>query len=76
MQPTLWLQALTGLRDNKNAPPNLLSQVLQVIGEVKRKSVLFEFRTFSFWNLFSFFFFEISARKTAISIASAHVFSG
>lgn len=34
MQPSLWLQALTGLRDNKNAPPNLLAQVLQVIGEL------------------------------------------
>lgn len=32
-QPTLWLQALTGLRDNKNAPTNLLPQVLQVIGK-------------------------------------------
>lgn len=32
MQPSLWLQALTGLRDNKEAPSNLLSQVLQVIG--------------------------------------------
>lgn len=32
MQPSLWPQALIGLRDNKNAPPNLLSQVLQVIG--------------------------------------------
>lgn len=36
-QPSLWLQALTGLRDNKNAPPNLLSQVLQVIGKDKMK---------------------------------------
>lgn len=35
MQPSLWLQALTGLRDNKNAPPNLLSQVLEVIGKDK-----------------------------------------
>lgn len=34
MQPSLWLQALTGLRDNKEAPSNLLSQVLQVIGEL------------------------------------------
>lgn len=33
MQPSLWLQALTGLRDNKNAPSNLLAQVLQVIGK-------------------------------------------
>lgn len=33
MQPSLWLQALTGLRDNKDAPSNLLSQVLQVIGK-------------------------------------------
>lgn len=32
-QPSLWLQALSGLRDNKNAPSNLLSQVLQVIGK-------------------------------------------
>lgn len=31
VQPTLWLQALTGLRDNMNAS-NLLSQILQVIG--------------------------------------------
>lgn len=34
VQPTLWLQALTGLRDNKNAPSNLLSQVLTVIGKI------------------------------------------
>lgn len=34
MEPSLWLQALTGLRDNKNAPSNLLSQILQVIGEL------------------------------------------
>lgn len=33
-QPSLWLQALTGLRDDKNAPANLLSQILQVIGEI------------------------------------------
>lgn len=33
MQPSLWLQALTGLRDNKNAPSNLLSQILQVISK-------------------------------------------
>lgn len=32
-QPSLWLQALTGLRDDKKAPANLLSQILQVIGE-------------------------------------------
>lgn len=32
LQPSLWLQALSGLRNNKNAPSNLLSQVLQVIG--------------------------------------------
>lgn len=31
-QPSLWLQALTGLRNNKGAPANLLTQVLQVIG--------------------------------------------
>lgn len=31
-QPSLWLQALTGLRNNKDAPSNLLSQVLHVIG--------------------------------------------
>lgn len=32
VQPSLWLQALTGLRDDENAPPNLLYQVLHVIG--------------------------------------------
>lgn len=32
LQPSLWLQALTGLRDNKNAPSSLLSEILQVIG--------------------------------------------
>lgn len=30
-QPSLWLQALTGLRNDKNAPANLLAQILQVI---------------------------------------------
>lgn len=29
--PSLWLQALTGLRDNNSAPPNLLSQILKAI---------------------------------------------
>ena len=32
-QPSLWLQALTGLRKDKDAPANLLSQILQVIGK-------------------------------------------
>lgn len=40
LQPSLWLQALTGLRDNKNAPPNLLSQVLQVIGRLRTNKKL------------------------------------
>lgn len=33
-QPSLWLQALTGLRDDDKAPPTLLLQVLNVIGEI------------------------------------------
>lgn len=37
-QPSLWLQALTGLCDNKLAPVNLLTQVLQVIGEIEFES--------------------------------------
>lgn len=35
IQPTLWLQAMTGLRTNKSAPANLLPQVLQVIGKCR-----------------------------------------
>lgn len=42
-EPSLWLQALTGLRDNKNAPSNLLSQILQVIGESKSNILLILF---------------------------------
>lgn len=47
MQPSLWLQALTGLRDNKNAPANLLSQILQVISKfwiVRSLGILLEIR--------------------------------
>jgi vacuolar protein sorting-associated protein 11 len=32
-EPGLWLQTLAGLRNDVNAPPHLLSQVLQVIGK-------------------------------------------
>jgi vacuolar protein sorting-associated protein 11 len=32
-EPGLWLQTLAGLRNDANAPPHLLSQVLQVIGK-------------------------------------------
>lgn len=45
MQPSLWLQALTGLRDNKNAPSNLLSQILQVISNYFLK-IYFKFKHF------------------------------
>lgn len=38
LEPSLWLQALSGLRYNNNAPANLLSQVLQVIGEHNKQS--------------------------------------
>lgn len=31
--PTLWLLTLNGLKNDRHAPPKLLSQVLQVIGE-------------------------------------------
>lgn len=34
IQPSLWLQALTGLRDDESAPLNLLYQVLHVIGKL------------------------------------------
>lgn len=37
LQPTLWLQAMTGLRDNKSAPSNLLPQVLQTIGRLNER---------------------------------------
>lgn len=39
-QSNLWLQAMTGLRNDKNAPPNLLAQVLQVIASKKLQSPL------------------------------------
>lgn len=39
-QPSLWLQTLTGLRNDKNAPANLLAQVLQVIAQEKLQSPL------------------------------------
>lgn len=39
-QSNLWLQAMTGLRNDKKAPPNLLSQVLQVIANKKLQSPL------------------------------------
>lgn len=39
-QPQLWLQALTGLRKDKTAPANLLSQILQVIAQEKLQSPL------------------------------------
>lgn len=59
MQPSLWLQALTGLRDNKNAPSNLLAQVLQVIGKIhvslfKILSSIFFFIFFCIFFLFVF----------------------
>lgn len=38
--PTLWLQALTGLRDDANAPPDMLTEILNVIGEHKLQSPL------------------------------------
>ncbi|CAD7089452.1 unnamed protein product [Hermetia illucens] len=39
-QPSLWLQALTGLRDDDKAPPTLLLQVLNVIASEKLQSPL------------------------------------
>lgn len=39
-QPDLWLQSMTGLRNDKKASPNLLSQVLQVIASKKLQSPL------------------------------------
>lgn len=38
--PTLWLQALTGLRDDPKAPPDLLTEILGVIGQKKLQSPL------------------------------------
>uniref|UniRef100_A0A1B0CT92 Vacuolar protein sorting-associated protein 11 homolog n=2 Tax=Lutzomyia longipalpis TaxID=7200 RepID=A0A1B0CT92_LUTLO len=40
LQPQLWLQALTGLRSDKTAPSNLLSQILHVIAQEKLQSPL------------------------------------
>uniref|UniRef100_A0A1L8DVY0 Vacuolar protein sorting-associated protein 11 homolog n=1 Tax=Nyssomyia neivai TaxID=330878 RepID=A0A1L8DVY0_9DIPT len=40
LQPQLWLQALTGLRSDKTAPANLLSQILNVIAQEKLQSPL------------------------------------
>lgn len=39
-QPSLWLQALTGLRNDKNAPKSMLLQILQVIATEKLQSPL------------------------------------
>ncbi|XP_059608812.1 vacuolar protein sorting-associated protein 11 homolog [Phlebotomus argentipes] len=40
LQSSLWLQALTGLRSDKTAPSNLLSQILHVIAQEKLQSPL------------------------------------
>ncbi|GAB0087828.1 Vacuolar protein sorting-associated protein 11 homolog [Sergentomyia squamirostris] len=40
LQPSLWLQALAGLRSDKTAPSNLLSQILSVIAQEKLQSPL------------------------------------
>lgn len=40
LQPSLWLQALTGLRNDDKAPPHLLLQVLNVIAAEKLQSPL------------------------------------
>uniref|UniRef100_A0A6B2EKS8 Vacuolar protein sorting-associated protein 11 homolog n=1 Tax=Phlebotomus kandelakii TaxID=1109342 RepID=A0A6B2EKS8_9DIPT len=40
LQPSLWLQALTGLRSDKTAPSNLLAQILNVIAQEKLQSPL------------------------------------
>lgn len=40
LQPSLWLQALAGLRSDKTAPSNLLSQILHVIAQEKLQSPL------------------------------------
>lgn len=40
LQPCLWLQTLTGLRNDKNAPANLMSQILAVILQQKLQSPL------------------------------------
>lgn len=54
VQPCLWLQALTGLRDDENAPVNLLYQVLDVIGKLENDPFTFTQRPniyliLSFW---------------------------
>ena len=43
LQPSLWIQALTGLRNDAQAPANLLAQVLHVICEYFEKYFKFNF---------------------------------
>lgn len=38
--PNLWLQALTGLRDDPNAPPDMLTEILGVIAQKNLQSPL------------------------------------
>lgn len=74
MQPTLWLQALTGLRDNKNAPSNLLSQVLQVIGKICILIHSLIIRLVCYMEYTEIFIEYFSSREIAITITSANVF--
>lgn len=75
MQPSLWLQALTGLRDNKEAPSNLLSQVLQVIGKefLDNVTIVRCYNSFIYLNIMCGCVCVFSARKTTIAASSAAV---
>lgn len=75
VQPCLWLQALTGLRDDEKAPVDLLQQVLNVIGMLRFHDPLMHSLKNPTLFLILSFLFRSSPRKAPITITNSFIFS-